>query len=91
MADATFTAVVRYEAMDTNTSYKSAIGDRTRLTLGLNFRPIEQVVIKSDFQWNAYGQDGLRNAPQLFQKAFYKDRVGGFLFDSYVASVAYMF
>ena len=91
MALATFTAVVRYEAMDTDTGYRSAIGDRTRLTLGLNFRPIEQVVIKSDFQWNAHGVDGVRKAPHFFQRAFYEDRVGGFLFDSYVASIAYLF
>jgi len=91
LAQSTFTAVVRYEAMDTDTGYRSAMGDRTRMTLGLNFRPIEQVVFKSDFQWNAQGQDGIRKAPHFFQRAFYEDRVGGFLFDSYVASIAYLF
>lgn len=91
MAQAVMTAVVRYEGMDTDTNYDSALGDRTRLTLGLNFRPIEQVVLKSDFQWNAQGIDGVRKAPQVFQGGFWDDRTAGFLFDSYVASIAYLF
>jgi hypothetical protein len=55
----TFTAVVRWEYVDTD------VGDRTRvlsgggnrrelerLTLGLNFRPIEDTVFKFDWQFN---------------------------------------
>lgn len=91
LQQATFTGVVRYEAMDTDTNYRSALGDKTRLTLGLNFRPIEQVAVKFDFQWNAQGQDGVRKAPHFFQGDFYEGRAGGFLFDSFVASIAYLY
>jgi hypothetical protein len=56
----TFTAVVRWEHVDTDTddrtrSAPNTIGNRReleRLTLGLNFRPIEDTVIKFDWQFN---------------------------------------
>ena len=55
----TFTAVVRWEQVDTDTDdrtrFLSGGGNRReleRLTLGLNFRPIEDTVIKFDWQFN---------------------------------------
>ena len=54
----TFTAVVRWEQVDTDTDDRTkvlATGNRReldRLTLGLNFRPIEDTVFKFDWQFN---------------------------------------
>jgi len=56
----TFTAVVRWEQVDTDTDDRTrnapnAAGNRReleRLTLGLNFRPIEDTVFKFDWQFN---------------------------------------
>jgi hypothetical protein len=55
----TFTAVVRWEQVDTDTDDRTRFlaggGNRReleRLTLGLNFRPIEDTVFKFDWQFN---------------------------------------
>jgi hypothetical protein len=54
----TFTAVVRWEQVDTDTDDRTktnVTGNRReleRLTLGLNFRPIEDTVFKFDWQFN---------------------------------------
>ncbi len=56
----TFTAVVRWERVDTDTddrtrTVSNTFGNRReleRLTLGLNFRPIEDTVFKFDWQFN---------------------------------------
>lgn len=56
----TFTAVVRWERVDTDTDDRTltvanTAGNRReleRLTLGLNFRPIEDTVFKFDWQFN---------------------------------------
>ena len=54
----TFTAVVRWEHVDTDTDNRTkanALGNQReleRLTLGLNFRPIEDTVFKFDWQFN---------------------------------------
>lgn len=55
----TFTAVVRWERVDTDTDNRTLVGNTfgnrrelERLTLGLNFRPIEDTVIKFDWQFN---------------------------------------
>jgi len=54
----TFTAVVRWEQVNTDTddrTKRNALGGQRnleRLTLGLNFRPIEDTVIKFDWQFN---------------------------------------
>ena len=53
----TFTAVVRWD--DTNTNSELAATARQRLTLGLNFRPIEDTVFKADYQFNF--EDGKNN------------------------------
>jgi len=56
----TFTAVMRWEHVDTDTDDRTrrtpnTLGNRRemeRLTLGLNFRPIEDTVLKFDWQFN---------------------------------------
>lgn len=55
----TFTAVVRWEHVDTDTDNRTIIGNAfgnrrelERLTLGINFRPIEDTVFKFDWQFN---------------------------------------
>jgi hypothetical protein len=56
----TFTAVVRWEHVDTDTDNRTVSAPNTagnrreleRLTLGINFRPIEDTVIKFDWQFN---------------------------------------
>src|SRR5881296_2345307 len=53
----TFTAVVRWD--DINTNSELAATARQRLTLGLNFRPIEDTVFKADYQFNF--EDGKNN------------------------------
>jgi hypothetical protein len=68
----TFTAVVRWEQVDTDTDNRTSIlaqGNRReldRLTLGLNFRPIEDTVFKFDWQFNAQNNaKGLVNGGDL--------------------------
>ncbi|TKS61430.1 MAG: hypothetical protein EWM72_00568 [Nitrospira sp.] len=89
----TFTAVVRWEQVDTDTdnrtrSAPNTIGNRReleRLTVGLNFRPIEDTVFKVNWQYNTQknplgltpaGDLGNANSPMdgdgfLFQMATY--------------------
>src|SRR5207302_4007643 len=46
----TFTSVVRWDNINTNSELADTA--RQRLTLGLNFRPIEDTVFKADYQFN---------------------------------------
>lgn len=69
----TFTAVVRWEQVDTdvgNRTINNAGGgnrrELERLTLGLNFRPIEDTVFKFDWQFNTQ-----KNATGLVQAGDY--------------------
>jgi hypothetical protein len=69
----TFTAVVRWERVDTDTDNRTkpgaAAGNRgelERLTLGLNFRPIEDTVFKFDWQFNTQKNSGLSSATTSF-------------------------
>jgi hypothetical protein len=82
----TFTFVLRYEGMDTDRNRDSAQGDRNRLTFGLNFRPIEAYVIKTDYALEASGIDELETAPHLWDPDFWKRMKFTFL-----ASVAFLF
>lgn len=50
--ESTFTFVTRWEQVDLNGDEASDVGERDRLTLGLNFRPIEDTVLKLDYQIN---------------------------------------
>ncbi len=69
----TFTAVVRWEHVDTDTDDRTRFaaggGNRReleRLTLGLNFRPIEDTVFKFDWQFNTQkNATGLVNGGDL--------------------------
>jgi len=59
----TFTAVVRWEQINTGQDLNSnteagQIGKFDRLTLGLNFRPTEDTVFKTDFQYTPVGRRG---------------------------------
>jgi hypothetical protein len=53
----TFTAVVRWDDINTNSEFSDT--KRERLTLGLNFRPVEDTVFKADYQFNF--EDGKNN------------------------------
>ena len=53
--DSTFTGIVRWGQADTNTNRDFNKNDEQRLTLGLNFRPIEDSVIKFAYTWNEKG------------------------------------
>ncbi len=48
----TFTGVVRWGEADTNTQRHGNVNDLQRLTLGLNFRPVEDSVIKFAYTFN---------------------------------------
>ncbi|MDZ4854615.1 MAG: porin [Nitrospirota bacterium] len=70
----TFTAVVRWEQVDTDTDDRTkttlnGAGNRReleRLTIGLNFRPIEDTVFKFDWQFNTQNNaQGLVNGGDL--------------------------
>ncbi len=70
----TFTAVMRWEHVDTDTDDRTrrtpnTLGNRRemeRLTLGLNFRPIEDTVFKFDWQFNTQNNAlGLTNGQDL--------------------------
>ena len=54
--DSTFTGVVRWGQVDTNTDIDYNKNDQERLTLGINFRPIEDSVIKFAYTWNKEGK-----------------------------------
>ena len=53
--DSTFTGILRWGKADTNTDSDLNPNDEERLTLGLNFRPVEDSVIKFAYTWNRKG------------------------------------
>ena len=53
--DSTFTGILRWGKADTNTDSDINPNDEERLTLGLNFRPIEDSVLKLAYTWNRKG------------------------------------
>ena len=55
----TFTGVLRWDQVNTNLDAAGGPGDVQRLTLGLNFRPVEDTVFKIDYQFNF--EDGKAN------------------------------
>jgi len=65
----TFTAVIRWETVNTDTGEKTRLAngqlsnqrDLQRLTLGLNFRPIEDTVFKFDYQFNTQRNTSVSN------------------------------
>ena len=52
-----FTAVVRWGEADTNSDSSSNVNDINRLTLGINFRPVEDSVVKFAYTFNDH-EDG---------------------------------
>jgi hypothetical protein len=86
----TFTATVRWEQVDTDTDNRTIGGANTlgnrreldRLTMGLNFRPIEDTVFKINWQYNAQnGAAGLTPAGDLGTASSPMDG-DGFLFQA---------
>ena len=62
----TFTAVARWGEADTNTQSSNNVNDLQRMTLGLNFRPVEDAVLKFAWTWNDHKDSpGSRNGWQL--------------------------
>jgi hypothetical protein len=65
----TFTAVLRWETVDTDTGNKTRLAngqisnqrDLQRLTIGLNFRPIEDTVFKFSYMWNTQKDTSIQN------------------------------
>lgn len=87
----TFTATVRWEQVDTDTDNRTNGGGNTlgnrreldRLTVGLNFRPIEDVVFKVNWQYNTQNDNarGLVPAGDLGTSGSRMDG-DGFLFQA---------
>lgn len=82
----TFTAVARYEGKDTDMHHVTAVGDARRLTIGLNYRPTEPYVLKTDFQFNTVGVNGGARAAELWDGRFWTGATFRFL-----TSVAFLF
>jgi hypothetical protein len=61
--NSTFTGVVRFDHLDLDSDTEGNLEER--LSLGLNWRPIEQAAIKVDYQWNWITPAGIgtRRAP----------------------------
>ncbi len=86
----TFTATIRWEQIDTDTDNRTVGGANTlgnrreldRLTVGLNFRPVEDMVLKVNWQYNAQnGAAGLVPAGDLGSASSPMDG-DGFLFQA---------
>ncbi len=54
--DSTFTGILRWGQVDTNTGSDNNKNRIDRLTLGLNFRPLEDSVIKLAYTFNRHGK-----------------------------------
>ncbi len=55
--DSTFTGILRWGQVDTNTDDDSNPNSISRLTLGLNFRPIEDSVLKFAYTFNRHDKE----------------------------------
>lgn len=51
----TFTAVMRYDRVNTNDDFSGGLGDLEKLTVGLNFRPVEDTVCRLAYEFNMMG------------------------------------
>ena len=58
------TAFARLSQIDTDASTLNQ-NDRSRFTLGLNYRPITNTVFKLEYQWNIENEAFIRNDPSL--------------------------
>ena len=86
----TFTATIRWEQVDTDTDNRTirggnALGNRReldRLTVGLNYRPVEDMVFKANWQYNTQnGAVGLQPTGDLGNASSPMDG-DGFLFQA---------
>ncbi len=59
-----FTAFARFSQVDTDVATLNQ-NDRSRFTLGLNYRPITNTVFKLEYQWNIENEAFIRNDPSL--------------------------
>lgn len=59
-AHPTFTAYTRYGQVDTNTAVQNK-HDRTQFTIGMNYRPIETVVVKMEYEINKEATSEISN------------------------------
>ncbi len=55
--DSTFTGIIRWGQVDTNTNSDTNKNSIDRLTLGINFRPIEDSVLKLAYTFNKHGKE----------------------------------
>ncbi len=87
LQEAHFTGVIAYEEVDTDRDHDTT-GDRTRLTFGLNFRPIQAVVWKHEVQFNYTGQfvNGV-----FYRRSFFGLGAAPRPAAAYVTSVAFLF
>ncbi len=68
----TFTAVVRWGEADTNTQRSGNVNDLQRLTLGFNFRPVEDSVLKFAWTFNDHKDDPQsRNGWQMSMSTYF--------------------
>ncbi len=68
----TFTGVIRWGEADTNTQSSDNVNDLSRLTLGINFRPVEDSVIKFAYTWNDHEDSpGSRNGWQFNMSTYF--------------------
>jgi hypothetical protein len=61
----TFTAIARWGQVDTNTDISTNDNQIDRLTLGLNFRPVEDSVIKFAYTWNDHNRYAIQNPGEV--------------------------
>ena len=61
-ANSTFTGVVRYDYVDLDTDRDGDVQER--VSVGLNWRPIEQSAVKMDYQWNWLTPPGVTARPE---------------------------
>jgi len=66
--DGTFTNMVRFNYVDTNTAGAST-DERKRLEIGMNFRPIEPFVIKAEYQMNFGSETAANNNDRIIASA----------------------
>ena len=68
----TFTGIIRWGEVDTNTQSRNNVNDVTRLTFGVNFRPVEDAVIKLAYTLNHHQDDpGQRNGWQFSMATYF--------------------
>ncbi len=65
----TFTAMIRWEQVNTNLDQPGGLGQRQRATFGLNYRPTEDTVFKVDFQYSPQDIDPNNNNARIHDKA----------------------